>query len=129
MPGGGAGLRSSLAWLRERYAESEGRAAPAYGVVAAVGIAVPLLVGTLTGHAADGGLAALGAFYVANTAPQGPYGARVRALLGAVVVVTVFTWLGGALSGHGWLAVIFVPIVAASGAAIPWLGPTATLCT
>lgn len=122
-------MRSSLAWLRERYAESEGHATPVYGVVAALGIAVPLIVGTLTGHAAEGGLAALGAFYVANTAPEGPYGARARALLATILVITVFTWLGGALNGHGWLAVLFVPAIAAVGAAIPWMGATATWCT
>ncbi|MCO5994930.1 FUSC family protein [Actinoallomurus rhizosphaericola] len=120
-------MRSSLAWLRETYAESEGRASPMYGVVASVGIATPLVIGTVTGHPAQGGVAALGAFFVVNTTPQGPYGARARALLAAVLVVTGFSMLGGLLAGHPTLAVAVVPVVAAVAAAVPWLGVTATL--
>jgi uncharacterized membrane protein YccC len=115
--------------LREIYASSGERAAPAYGVVTAVGVTAPLVVGVLTGHAGRSGLVALGAFYVAFAGPKGPYGARARSMLGAVVTVTVFTWLGGSLSGDRWLAPAVVPFVAALGAAVPWLGPTAALCT
>jgi uncharacterized membrane protein YccC len=122
-------MRASFAWLRQTYAESEGQVAPVYGAVVAVGVTVPLLVGLLTGHAAESVLAALGAFYVALAAPAGPYGARARALLVAVSVVTVFTWLGGVLSGHPWLAVAVVPIVATLASMLPWMGATATLCT
>ena len=122
-------MRWSLAWLRSAYAESEGQAAPAYGIVTAAGVTAPLVVGVLTGHAAETVLVALGAFYVALAAPSGPYGARARALLVAVAVVTVFTWLGGTLSGHPWLAVAAVPVVATLASLLPWMGATATLCT
>ncbi len=122
-------MRSSLAWLRATYAESEGEIAPVYGTVTAVGVALPLLVGLLTGRVAESVLVALGAFYVALAAPGGPYGARARALVVAVAVVTVFTWLGGVLSGHPWLAVAAVPVVATLASMLPWLGATATLCT
>jgi uncharacterized membrane protein YccC len=122
-------MRSSLAWLRSTYAESEGHAAPVYGTAAAIGVTVPLLVGLLTGHAAESVLVALGAFYVSISAPSGPYGARARALLLAVTVVTVFTWLGGVLSGHPWLAVVIVPVVATLASVLPWMGAIATLCT
>lgn len=119
----------SFAWLRATYAESEGHAAPVFGVTTAVGVTAPLLVGLLTGHTAESVLAALGAFYVALAAPGGPYGARARALFVAVAVVTVFTWLGGLLSGHPWLAVAAVPAVATLASMLPWMGATATLCT
>ena len=122
-------MRASFAWLRETYGESEGEAAPVYGAVVAVGVTAPLLVGLLTGHAAESMLVALGAFYVALAAPGGPYGARARALVVGVSVVTVFTWLGGVLSGHPWLAVAIVPIVAVLASMLPWMGATATLCT
>jgi uncharacterized membrane protein YccC len=122
-------MRSSLAWLRSTYAESEGQPAPVYGAVTAVGVATPLVAGVLTGHAAESVLVALGAFYVAIAAPSGPYGARARALLMAIAVVTVFTWLGGVLSGHPWLAVATVPAVATLASLLPWMGATATLCT
>ena len=122
-------MRRSFAWLRETYAESEGQTAPVYGLSTAIGIATPLLAGLLTGHATESVLVALGAFYVALSAPGGPYGARARALLVAVCVVTVFTWLGGVLSGHPWLAVAVVPVVATVASMMPWMGAVATLCT
>ncbi|GLY92386.1 FUSC family protein [Actinoallomurus iriomotensis] len=118
-----------MSWLRRMFAESEGRAAPFYGLATGVGVATPLAVGTLTGHAADSVPAGLGAFYVAFAGPRGPYGARARSMLVAVAVVTVFTWFGGLLAGRPVLATLLVPVVAAAGAALPWPGPTAALCT
>src|SRR4051812_50157971 len=115
-------MRSSLAWLRSTYAEPEGRAAPAYGLVSAIGVAAPLLAGVLTGHTAMSVLVALGAFYVALAAPGGPYGARARALLVTVAVVTVFTWLGGSLSGHPWLAVAGVAPLGTPAPLLPGVG-------
>jgi uncharacterized membrane protein YccC len=115
-------------WLREMYA-SGGRPAPYHGLATAVGITVPLVAGTLTGHAADSVPAGLGAFYVAFAGPKGPYGARARSMLATVVVVTVFTWFGGLLNGQPWLATLIVPMVAALGASLSWMGPTAALCT
>src|SRR5689334_12107251 len=103
-------MRSWLGRLRATYAESEGSAAPVYGATTAFGMAIPLVAGVLTGHVAESVLVALGAFYVALSASGGPYGARARALLVAVGVVTVFTWLGGLLSGHPWFAVAAVPV-------------------
>jgi uncharacterized membrane protein YccC len=123
------GRGHTTAWLRETYAASEGEPAPLYGVSAAIGVGAPLLIGSLTGHVAESVLVALGAFYVALAAPAGPYGARARALLTAVAVVTAFTWFGGLLSGHPWLAVAIVPLVAVLGSSVPWMGATATLCT
>ncbi len=122
-------MRSPSTSLRKMFAESKGRAAPVYGAVMAAGIGVPLVVGVVTGRTAESQLVALGAFYVGVGAPQGPYGSRVRSMLTAVAVVTVCSWLGGALSGHPWPAVVVVSLVAALGAAIPWVGPIASLCT
>jgi uncharacterized membrane protein YccC len=122
-------VRSSLAWLREMFAKSGGRAAPVYGLVTAAGVCAPLVVGLLTGHVAESQLVALGAFYVGLAAPQGPYGTRARSMLTVVAVITLFSWFGGLLSGNPWLAAAVVPVVAALGAAIRWVGPTATLCT
>jgi hypothetical protein len=45
-----------------------------------------------------------------------------------VAVVTVFSWLGGLVSGHPWPAVAVIPAVAALGAAVPRVGSMATLC-
>jgi uncharacterized membrane protein YccC len=122
-------VRSWLARLREGFAASEGRAAPFHGLATGVGVTTPLVIGVLTGHAADSVPAGLGAFYVAFAGPKGPYGARARAMLATVAVVTVFTWFGGLLNGHPWLATMIVPVVAAVGASLSWMGSTAALCT
>jgi uncharacterized membrane protein YccC len=122
-------VRSSLAWLRDTYAASEGPVAPVYGLVTAVGVTAPLVVGVLTGRTAESVVVGLGITYVAFAGPTGPYGARARSMLAATAVVTVFTWFGGLFSGHPWLATAVVPLVAAVGAALPWMGPTAALVT
>ncbi|MFD0684114.1 FUSC family protein [Actinomadura fibrosa] len=112
---------------REAYAQMKGQAAPFYGLAAAVAIAVPLLAGALTGHAAQGSMIALGAYLVALRAPEGPYGARARDLAGGVLMVAVGSAVGGLLSGHTWIAVIVVPPLIALGVAVPRIGSTAGL--
>lgn len=122
-------MRPSPSRLTDLYAELEGRPAPVFGLVAAFSVTTPIVVGVLTGHASESVLVSLGAFFVAIGGPEGPYGARARSMLVAVGVVGVFTWFGGLLSGHPWAAVAVVPVVAALGAATPWIGPPAALCT
>ncbi|MFC5749184.1 FUSC family protein [Actinomadura rugatobispora] len=119
--------RAALERAREAYARVEGQTAPFYGLAASLAISLPLLVGTLTGHAAQGGLIALGAYLVALRTPEGPYGARARNLASAVLVIAVGATIGGNLAAHAWLAVIVVPPVVALGSAVPWIGPTAGL--
>ncbi|GLY73841.1 FUSC family protein [Actinoallomurus iriomotensis] len=120
---------SSLLWLRRAFATFEGGAAPVYGLVTAAGVCVPLVAGLITGRVAESQLVALGAFYVGVIAPQGRQGARARSMIIRVAVVTLFSWLGGLVSGHDWLMVVVTSAVAALGAAIPELGPMAALCT
>lgn len=114
----------ALAWLGETHGAVEGHAAPAFGLVAAVGVTAPLIVGAITGRVPDGVLVALGAFYVAFTTSEGPYGARARSLLLTTGVVGAGTLFGELMGGHPWEAVAVVPVVAATGAAVPWIGAT-----
>ncbi|GAA2619676.1 FUSC family protein [Actinomadura fulvescens] len=116
-----------LRGAREAYAKIEGRAAPFYGVASSLAMAIPLLVGSLTGHAAQGSVIALGAYLVTLRAPEGPYGARARNLAAATIVVATGATIGGYLSGHTWLAVAVVPPIVALGSAVGWIGPTAGL--
>ncbi len=112
---------------RGAYAQVHGRAAPFYGLASAIAVAVPLLAGALTGHAAQGSVIALGAYLVAQRAPEGPYGARARDLTVGVLIVAVGAGVGGLLSGHPWPAVIVVPPLVALGVAVPRIGSTAGL--
>ena len=129
--GGRDGLKGRRAAVLERarevYARVEGEAAPFYGLAASLAMTLPLLVGSLTGHPAQGGFAALGAYLVALRAPEGPYGARARNLAAAVLVIGVGATIGGNLSGHGWPAVLAVPPIVALGSAVSWIGSTAGL--
>ncbi|MFI0354423.1 FUSC family protein [Actinomadura sp. 9N407] len=113
--------------LREAYAPVEGRVAPFYGLAASLAMTIPLFVGSLTGHATQGSIIALGAYLVALRAPEGPYGARARNLASAILVVTLGAMLGGNLASHPWLSVAIVPLVVGLGTAVPWIGPTAGL--
>ncbi|WP_433228240.1 FUSC family protein [Actinomadura formosensis] len=112
---------------RQAYVQANGRASPIYGATAAVAVAVPLLVGALTGHPAQGSMIALGAYLVALRAPEGPYGAQARSLAVGVVVVALGAAVGGLLSGHLWPTVIVVPPLVALGVAVPRIGATAGL--
>ncbi|MFG2018341.1 FUSC family protein [Actinomadura geliboluensis] len=112
---------------REAYVQANGQATPMYGVAAAVAVAVPLIAGALTGHAAQGSMIALGAYLVALRAPEGPYGAQARSLTVGVLVVAVGAAVGGLLSGHLWPTVIVVPPLIALGVAVPRIGSTAGL--
>ncbi|MGP4022862.1 FUSC family protein [Actinomadura sp. 3N407] len=112
---------------RGAYARIGGQAAPMYGVVAAIAMAVPLFAGAVTGHGAQGSMIALGAYLVALRAPEGPYGARARDLAVGVLVVAVGSAVGGLLSETAWLPVFVVPPLIALGVAVPRIGATAGL--
>ncbi|GAA3214366.1 FUSC family protein [Actinocorallia longicatena] len=103
------------------------RAAIDYGLTAAVGVALPLLLGALTGHVDLGSWGSLGAFFLANSAPDGPYGLPTRRLWATLGVVAVCVACGAALAGNLWLAAIFVPLAAALSVAVSWIGFTAPL--
>ncbi|QKG23960.1 FUSC family protein [Actinomadura verrucosospora] len=112
---------------RSAYAQINGQSAPFYGLAAALAMAIPLLVGSLTGRAAQGSMIALGAYLVALRAPEGPYGNRARDLASGVLMVAIGSAVGGLLSGHTWPAVIVVPPLIALGVAVPRIGSTAGL--
>ncbi|GGU97808.1 hypothetical protein GCM10010182_12720 [Actinomadura cremea] len=85
------------------------RAAPFYGLAAALGIGLPLLLGVVTGRLDRGTLAGLGAFLLAFTAPSGPYSARARSL--AVSVLARFPLLPTLLFIVTVLAIVAVGLV------------------
>ncbi|GLZ08504.1 hypothetical protein Acsp03_59700 [Actinomadura sp. NBRC 104412] len=112
---------------RSSYARIEGQVAPYYGLSSSLAIALPLLVGALTGNGDAGSVFSLGAFLVALRAPEGPYGARARNLASAILVVGIGSLIGGLLSGHPWLTAMIVPPIIVLGAAASRIGPTAGL--
>lgn len=87
-----------------------------YGLLCGVAIALPLLIGTLTGHPHDGGLVALGAYFTAFGDAYGkPYGTRARKLAVQVVLIAAGFWFGSLLAPYPWWAVAGIGLVAAAG--------------
>lgn len=103
------------------------RAAPFYGLAAALGIGLPLLLGVVTGRLDQGTLAGLGAFLLAFTAPSGPYSARARSLAVSIVVIAAGGALGGLLAGHRWAVVAAVAAIVPAAVSVSWMGPTVVM--
>ena len=89
------------------------RLAPARAVRAGLGVALPLVVGWLSGHMQYGAYAALGALPAGVTSFQGEARGRVAAVALATAGMALSTFVGAsAASASPWL---MVPIIAAWG--------------
>src|SRR4051812_22871464 len=115
--------------LRQTLTTVEGRAAPVYGLCAAVAVALPLLIGAQLGRPYPGLVAALGAYLVAVRSPQGTYGQKARQLTVIVTVLMAGTLIGGLLSGHRWIVVAVLPVVVVFQSVVSGVGPTLGLAT
>jgi hypothetical protein len=113
--------------VRESWEAIRERAALDYGLTAAIGVGLPLIVGALAGAAADGVLVGLGAYFVAISVPDGPYGQPAWRLWATLGVIAASIGLGSVLAGHLWLAVCVVPLVAALGVVVEWIGVPAAI--
>ncbi|MEV0582915.1 FUSC family protein [Nonomuraea sp. NPDC050310] len=108
--------------LREGFAVSA-RPPWGYGVLCAVALSLPLIIGTLAGHPREGSLAALGAYFTAFGDRYGkPYGERAKRLAGQLLLVPASFALGSLLSPHPWTAVATVGLLAAAGGQWPAFG-------
>lgn len=116
-----------LARLRDRLGAVASRAAPLYGLLAGMAIAVPLLAGTLTGQADTGVIVALGAYLAAVRAPEGTYGQKARSYFVIVLFIGLGELIGGLLAGHRWAAVAAVPLLVILGTLVKRIGLTAAL--
>lgn len=85
-----------------------------YGLLCAVAISFPLVVGVLAGHPHWGGMGALGAYFTAFGDSYGkPYGERARGIAIKVLLVTAGFEVGSLLSSSPWWAVLVIGVVAA----------------
>ncbi|GAB2822992.1 FUSC family protein [Actinocorallia aurea] len=108
-------------WLRRR-------ASLDYGLTGAIGVGLPLIVGSLLGAYAEGAWVGLGAYLLALVAPKGPYSLPAHRLWASFGVIVVCAALGVLVSAGGlWWTVPVVPAVAAAGAVLPWIGMTGPL--
>ena len=112
------GLRHSILMMRElRWREllhlhrpRWRELAPARAARIALGIALPLLIGVLTGHVLDGVFAALGALPAGLVSFQGVNRSRMEAVLVAGVGVAASTFLGATMAGT-WMARVILVIL------------------
>lgn len=97
-----------------------GRPAWGYGLLCALGVCLPLLLGVVLGYVREGAAMALGGYLTAfGDAPGLPYGERARKLLATALVVTLGVGLGRLIQPWPWLAVVVVGLAAAAGASWP----------
>ncbi|NUR89717.1 MAG: hypothetical protein HOY71_37025, partial [Nonomuraea sp.] len=102
----------------------------AYGLLCAVAIAAPLLIGALSGRPYLGGFVALGAYFTAFGDAYGkPYGTRAKTLAVAVAMVAGGCWLGMAVAHWPWAGVAVVGLVAAAGGQWRLIGMPPVLAT
>ncbi|MDX6742552.1 FUSC family protein [Actinocorallia sp. A-T 12471] len=106
-------------WLRSR-------ASVDYGLTGAVGVGVPLIVGSLLGAYSEGAWVGLGAYLLALVAPKGPYSLATSRIWASFAVIVVCAALGVAAGGLWWTVPV-VPVIAAAGAVVPWIGMTGPL--
>ncbi|WP_214103289.1 FUSC family protein [Acrocarpospora catenulata] len=103
------------------------RLAMGYGLVAALGVTIPLVAGVGFGHPVLGGIVALGAWLVAVRANIDPPGVRVEYMLVGVLSLAFGTVLGMLVVEREWVLVLVAPVVAAGSILVPLVGPTAAL--
>jgi uncharacterized membrane protein YccC len=81
----------------------------------AIGVVLPLIIGTALGHAPAGAVAALGALNVSYSDSRDPYAARARRMLLSSVLVGAAVTLG-ALSAHTSVTAVAAATIWAFGA-------------
>lgn len=74
----------------------------------AFGMALPLVLGVVTGQVEAGVLIASGALTLGSVGLKDPYRTRVRAMLLASVFVGLSALVGGLIDGIGWLPVLVI---------------------
>ncbi|WP_433249692.1 FUSC family protein [Streptosporangium sp. CA-135522] len=105
-----------------------GRPAWGYGLLCALGICLPLLLGVRLGHVPQGAAMALGGYLTAfGDAPGLPYGERARKLLVAALMVTLGSGLGALIQPHPWPAAVVVGLVAMAGGYWPVISVSSVL--
>ena len=107
----GSHLREIFRW------SSEGRIGKAEILAAALGMAVPVLVGVLSGHPAPGFAAALGALAVGRIEAGTGTLACVKRVFGSLAPLVLAALLALAVAGHGWwtsAALVLVSGIAAT---------------
>ncbi|WP_406319294.1 FUSC family protein [Streptosporangium sp. NBC_01639] len=104
------------------------RPAWGYGLLCALGICLPLLLGVVLGHVPQGAAMALGGYLtIFGDAPGLPYGERTRKLLVATLMVTLGTGLGALIQPYPWPAVAVVGLAAMAGAYWPMISISSVL--
>ncbi|MFI6601801.1 FUSC family protein [Nonomuraea sp. NPDC050536] len=101
-----------------------------YGLLCAVAIASPLLLGALTRQPVTGVFVALGAYFTAFGDLYGqPYGTRAKTLVVKLVLIALGCWLGLLVAPWPWVGVVVVGLVAAAGGQWRLIGMPPVLAT
>lgn len=123
----GSVLTSFRSLLAATVAVDRSRIAAGSAGRCVVGVGVPLLIGTATGHAGHGVAAAAGALVVGFATFQGGYRTRAQVVLLSCLGVAISTFVG-AVAGHAlWAAIALVAVWGFLGGMLAVLGPSAAV--
>ncbi len=111
--------------LREAFGWSSDDTVAAPDVLAAaLGMAVPVMLGALAGNIPAGLAAALGSLAIGRARPAGSRRDRLRRLMVLVVLVLLAGLFGVAAGGGSWVGEVTFLVLAGLAATIGGLGPT-----
>jgi len=127
-------MRRRTLLFRTAFAFAPDKWRPGTATRCALGVAIPIVLASLTGHAAWGILASTGALNAGLASYSGVYRSRLRLMLGASAVMGAVTLLALLVGPHPWwLALITallsfgLAIYGASGAAATTIGIQGTM--
>ncbi|NNN13702.1 MAG: hypothetical protein HKL81_08160 [Acidimicrobiaceae bacterium] len=94
------------------------------GLGGSIGLTIPLVVGVILKHPADGAISSVGALLAGLVASQGYHRTRVQALAWEAVLMSLMSFGGAMLSSNTVVFAIFAAISAAFAGMSLTLGPT-----
>ncbi|GLW09452.1 hypothetical protein Misp01_45810 [Microtetraspora sp. NBRC 13810] len=93
----------------------------------AVGVLIPLLVGTAVGRPGEGVTATIGALMVGFASYQGVYGTRFAAMAVTAAGAAISTFVGATAGAYAWLVVPLTGVWAFAAGLMASIGPAATV--
>jgi hypothetical protein len=118
---------SAPAWLVRALALDRSGLQPAAGARAAVGIVLPLLIGTAVGHAAEGAQAAAGALPAGVAAMSARFRPPTALMLTTTAGMTLSTFVGSLVAGHEPLLLLALALWGFAAGLVVTLGRAATI--
>lgn len=116
--------KNSLIPFKQAAQFSRGDLSLSNGLGGSIGLTIPLVVGLILKHPADGAISSVGALLAGLVASQGYHRSRVQALAWEAVLMSLMSFGGAMLSGNTVGFALFAALAAAFAGMSLTLGPT-----